>query len=907
MTIRNLEHLIAPSSVALIGASDKANSIGLWLARNLAEGGFDGPLDYVNPRTPTILGRKAVASVDALPAAPDLAVIATPPHTIPQLIATLGARGTRAAVVITAGLGPDLRQKMLDASRPYCLRILGPNGIGLMVPGAKLNASFAHIAPPAGDLAFLSQSGALITGVLDWAAGRGIGFSHVVSLGDMADVDFGDLLDYFAGDRSSRAILIYMEALTGARKFMSAARRAARAKPVIIIKSGRREAGARAASSHTGALAGSDAAYDAAFRRAGLVRVRDLNELFAAAEIVSRVPRLEGERLVILTNGGGAGVLAADRVGDYDGTLAELDPATRAALDGALPPNWSHANPVDIIGDADAERYRKAFEILLEDPGCDAILAINCPTAVTSSTAAAEAVIGAYRAHASKAGRTRVLLANWLGEAVAKEARHAFAEARIPSFETPGEAVSGFMQLVRYRRAQDELMRTPPAMQPGAEIDEARVRTLIRDVLASGRTMCTENEAKSLISAYAIPTVETHVAADPAEVERIAETIVARGASVVVKILSDDISHKSDVSGVALRIASAADARAAAEAMIARVAEKMPHARVKGFTVQEMILRPGAHELIVGMSVDPTFGPMILFGAGGTAVEVMQDTSLALPPLDMNLARSLVSRTRVARLLAGYRDRAAVDLDAVASTILRASELVARHPEIREIDINPLLADAGGVIALDARIRLADEAHDPRQEMALRAYPSAWQTTIHLDGVGDILVRPIKPEDEHLYDRFFANVTSNDMRLRFFSPLRGLSHKHLARLTQIDYAREIAFVALSTSGDLIGVCRYIADPDYTRGEFGVLVRSDLKGRGLGSALMRHLIAYAAAEGLSELHGSVLAENTAMLQLCREQGFEIATAEDEPSLRIVTLRIGGRRDLPADAAHSRLLK
>lgn len=888
MTIRNLEHLFGPRAVALIGASDRDNSIGNWLARNLSEAGFEGPLAFVNPRAPVILGRQAYATIEALPEAPDLAVIATPPDVVPDTIARLGARGTRAAIVITAGLDADLKQRMLDAARPNCLRILGPNGIGLMVPTAKLNATFSHIAPPAGDVAFLSQSGALITGILDWAAERGIGFSHVISLGDMADVDFGDLLDYLAGDRSSRAILIYMEALTGARKFMSAARRAARAKPVVVIKSGRRAAGARAAHSHTGALAGSDAAYETAFRRAGLVRVDDLKELFAAAEVLSRVPRLEGERLVILTNGGGAGVLAADRVGDLDGRLAEIAPETRAALDRVLPPNWSRANPVDIIGDADAERYRAAFEPLLGDAASDAILAINCPTAVASSTDSSAAVIAAYQAHRASPGINKVLLTNWLGAKSAEAARRQFAKAGIPSFETPGEAVAGFMQLVRHRRAQDELMRTPPAAQAGAPTDEAQARAIIDAVLASGRTMCTEDEAKALIAAYAIPTVTTSVAKDAADVERLAAEIVARGQRVVVKIVSDDISHKSDVGGVALGIVSAVDARAAAEAMLARIGERLPSARIKGFAVQEMVRRPGAHELIIGMTVDATFGPLILFGAGGTAVEVTQDTSLALPPLDMNLANGLIARTRIARKLAGYRDRPAAKLDAIAETILRVCELVVRHPEIRELDINPLLADAHGVIALDARVRLESEQRSPRLETALRPYPIAWETNITINGIGELMLRPIKPEDEHLYDRFFAGVTSNDMRMRFFSPLRGLAHKHLARLTQIDYAREIAFVAISSAGELLGVSRYMADPDYTRAEFGVLVRSDLKGRGLGTALMRHLIAYARAEGLAELHGAVLAENIGMLNLCREQGFESATAEGDPTLRIVTL-------------------
>ncbi|MEW5962397.1 MAG: GNAT family N-acetyltransferase [Pseudomonadota bacterium] len=890
MTIRNLEHLLAPTSVALVGASDEANSIGLWLARNLVAGGFAGPIQLVNPRRPTILGRTAVGSIAEIAVAPDLAVVATPPATIPRIVAELGARGTCATIVVTAGLDASTRQQMLDAARPHCLRILGPNVIGLMLPGIGLNASFSHIAPPTGDLAFLSQSGALITGILDWAAGRGIGFSHVVSLGDMTDVDFGDMLDYLAAESESRAILIYMEALTGARKFMSAARRAARVKPVVVVKSGRRAEGARAASSHTGALAGSDAVYDSAFRRAGLVRADDLNDLFVAAEMLSRVPRLTGERLAILTNGGGAGVLAADRVGDLEGTLAVLGEETRARLDAVLPANWSRANPVDIIGDADSERYRRAFETLLEDAGLDAILAINCPTAIASSTASAEVVAAAYEAHIAGPSPSKVLITNWLGEQAAAEARRRFAAAEIPSFETPGEAVRGFMHLVRYRRAQLELMRTPPAVEAGAPIDAASAARIIEGVLVAGRTLATEHEAKALLSAYGIPTVATRIAADPAEVARHAGEIARNGGQVVVKILSDDISHKSDVGGVALRLTGAEAARAAAEAMLERVSRLRPTARIRGFTVQEMVTRPSAHELIVGMSVDPTFGPTILFGAGGTAVEVVQDTSIALPPLDISLARGLIARTRIARLLAGYRDRPAADLDAIANAVLRTCELITRHPEIRELDINPLLADADGVIALDARVRLASDTVDPRRPMALRPYPTGWDETIRIEGVGEVSIRPIRPEDARLYDAFLARVTSSDMRLRFFSALKRLPSKLLARLTQIDYAREIAFVAVSAAGELLGVSRFMADPDYTRAEFGVLVRSDLKGRGLGSALMRRLVAYARAEQLRELYGSVLAENTTMLQVARELGFEVGSDPEEPSIRAVTLQL-----------------
>lgn len=895
MTIRNLEYLFKPRSVALIGASARPQSVGLWLSRNLLGGGLEGDVHLINPRRPTIEGHASIASIEALSTAPDLAVIATPPATIPGLIAELGRRGTRGAVVISAGVRAELKQQMLDAARPYTLRIIGPNCIGLMVPGVGLNASFSHIAAPKGELAFLSQSGALITGILDWASSRRIGFSHVVSLGDMADVDFGDLLDHLAGDTKSRAILLYMEAVTNPAKFMSAARRAARAKPVIVVKSGRHAAGAKAAQSHTGALAGSDAAYDAAFRRAGLLRVLALDDLFTAAEMLSRFGPLEGERLAILTNGGGAGVLAADCMADLDGRLATLSDATIAALNAALPSTWSHGNPVDIIGDADAQRYAKALDLILADPNTDAVLAINCPTAVASSIDAAQAVVTANARQRGKGRGGKLILANWLGDGGAEAPRSLFAANGIPSYETPDEAIGGFMHLVRYRRAQEELMRTPPSLGSGIEVDKAKARGLISGVRSARRTMLSEDEAKALIAAYGISTVPTLTAADPGEVRDIAARLVAEQNMVVIKILSDDISHKSDVGGVRLGLASAREAGDAATEMLQRIQQLRPDARIRGFTVQPMIRRPRAHELIIGMSEDVTFGPMLLFGAGGTAVEVLRDTSLALPPLDLALAHELIRRTRISRLLSGYRDRPAADFDAIAVTLVKVSQLVSDHPEIRELDINPLLADEAGVLALDARVRISGPDEAARRPMSLRPYPIEWETRTALPVAGNVLVRPIRPDDEPLYETFFQHITSEDSRMRFFSPLKGMAHKHLARLTQIDYAREMAFVALSEAGELLGVARLTADPDYTRAEYGVIVRSDLKGQGLGWQLMQHLIAYARAEGLSELFGLVVAENTTMLMMCRDLGFRVDAVEGDATLREVRLDLSSVRN------------
>ncbi len=888
MTIRNLDALLAPRSIALIGATERPASVGLTVARNLLVPGFSGGVYFVNPSRSSVLGQRCYDSVAALPEVPDLAVIVTPPSTVSALVGELAARGTRAVAAITAGLDAAQKQQMLEAGRARLVRVLGPNIIGLMLPNAGINATFAHRAALPGDIAFLSQSGALVTAVVDWASDRRIGFSHVLSLGDMADVDFGDLLDYLAGDTRSRAILIYMEALTNAAKFMSAARRAARVKPVIAIKAGRNAAAARAAASHTGRLTGSDAAYEAAFRRAGVLRVDALDELFGAAEMLARVPRISGERLMILTNGGGAGVLAADHLADRGGTLAELSPETRAALDRVLPPTWSHGNPVDVIGDAGPDRYAQALEILFSDPGADAILAINCPTSLASSTEIAKRVEQTRR----DARATKPVITNWLGDGAATKSREIFSIAGIPTFETPRAAIDGFMQLVRHARAQEELMRTPPAMPQEDVPDDAAVESILAAALKAGRSILSEVEGKDLLAAYGVPVVPTlKISATPQAAREAAARMLSQHASVVLKILSDDISHKSDVGGVRLDLTSPEAVETAAVDILQRVRTLMPDARIAGFTLSAMVRRPRAHELIVGMTVDDTFGPLIMFGAGGTSVEVVADTSLGLPPLDVQLARDLIGRTRIARLLRGYRDRKPADLDAIAHVLVKISAIVCRHPEIREIDVNPLLADENGAIALDARVRIADPLSDPRPPLAIKPYPLEWERTCVLPGLGDFILRPIRPEDEALYTSFLPHVTAEDIRMRLFAPHKNLSHKFLARMTQIDYAREIAFVALLRStGELMGVSRFAADPDYVRAEYAILVRSDLKGKGLGWVLMQQLIDYASATGIRELFGTVLTENAGMLKMCRELGFSVGHEPGDESIRKVTLAV-----------------
>ena len=875
MSVRNLDYLFDPHSVAVIGASERPHSVGATVLHNLLASPFRGPVFAVNPKYRTLAGRPAYPDVAALPEVPELAVICTPAATVPAIITQLGVRGTRAAIILSAGLGePEpgnggrtLKQAALEAAKPHLLRILGPNCVGLLVPGIGLNASFAHTDALPGRTAFVSQSGALVTGVMDWAKSRGIGFSRFISLGEGADVDFGDVLDYLAGDHATQAILLYMEDVRHARKFMSAARSAARSKPTVVLKAGRAAEGARAAASHTGALAGADQVYDAAIRRAGMLRVLSTEDLFGAVETLARSRPLRGERLAILTNGGGPGVMATDELVCNGGTLATLDPQTIARLDALLPPTWSRGNPVDIIGDAPVERYVAALQALLDDPQTDAVLLIHAPTAIVPSADIARALVPLA------AGASRNVIGCWLGGDALAAARQAWSTAGLPTFDTPEEAVHGFLQMAQYRRNQQLMLQVPPSSPPGAPADRDAARAAVRGALAAGREMLLEPEVKALLTAYGIPIVAARDVADDDGAVAAAGEI---GFPVALKILSPDITHKSDVGGVALDLPDAGAVRAAAQAMRARLHALKPGARLDGWTVQAMARRPEAVELIAGAATDPVFGPVILFGQGGIAVEVIADRALALPPLDMKLAHDLVSRTRAAKLLAGYRNRPPADVDAVCRILVRVAQLVADLPEVAELDINPLLADSAGVIALDARVRvLAPAGAAGVDRLAIRPYPEELEKTVDWHGQ-PLLLRPIRPDDAAAHIAFFDRLDPEDVRMRMFVRMRALDPAQLARFTQIDYDREMAFIATRTlpdgSSETLGVARAIADPDNLRAEFAVIVRSDLKGQGLGTLLMRTLIDYCRAKGIHELVGEALVQNSLILRLAHGLGF-----------------------------------
>lgn len=919
MTVRNLDALFKPRSVAMIHDGSTEVRGGAALLRNILEGGFRGKITLAG-QVPEGFGEALPDSVALVPDAesiegtPDLAILYVAPEKVPDLISLLGEKGCKGAVLFGATFGeyPDqerrdkgqqLLQQALNAARPHLMRIVGPNSFGLAVPGNGLNAAALHRKPNAGDVAFLSQSGTLINTVVDWACARSIGFSHLVSLGEKGDVDFGDVLDYLAGDYRARAILLYIEEITDIRKFMSAARTAARSKPVIVVKGGRHRETARAVSHHSGAIPGSDAVYDAAFRRAGLLRVNRLEELFDAVETLSFAHEPAGNRLAILTNGGGVGVMATDNLLDYDGALADLSEDTMAALEEALPELWSRDNPVDVTDDALPEHFESAIKILMKDKGVDGILVIHSPEPDGNPTETAQLVcdIVAQKGNARRLPKT--LLTSWLGPSVSAEAKKLFVEKKVPTYDNPHQAVRAFMHMVDYGRAQEQLMETPPSYPEDFDPEATGIQEILDLALAQGRSILPARKVDKLFAAYGIPIVPTRIVADAASVAEAARSLTADAKrlglgipSWVVKILSPDFVRKSEMMAVRLDLDKPEHCSLAAMEMEAGLQLINPEARIDGFLVQPMVRGSQHEELVVGMTDDPRFGPVLRFGDGGIAADIMADEALAMPPLNMHLAREMISRTRVFRRLRGFAGRSPADLDAIALTLVKISQITADHPEISQIEINPLLAGPDGVMALDAVIRVApvQKGREGTKRFAIRPYPVHLERRLKLRDGSWIFMRPIRPEDEPLLKDFFSREKPEDLRLRFFAPVQDPSHKFLARLTQLDYDREMGLIAFRESGDAeaevepLGMVSINADPDNLRGEYAVMVRSDLKGMGLGWVLMESIIEYSRNRGMIEIFGEVLQENTGMLGMCRKLGFKVAVSEDDPGVMHVRM-------------------
>ena len=895
MSTYRLQSVFSPASVAVVGGSTREQSAGRAVLRNLVEGGFAGQIGLVNPNFAEIEGVASVSRIRDLAWTPELVVIAAPHSLVPRFAIAAAEKGASAAVVLNTGMGQGAQSpaaELASVARAHGLRIVGPNSLGILAPHARLNASFAGHAALPGDLAVISQSAAIAAALVEWGARRSVGFSAVASLGDALDVDFADLLDFFARDRYTRAILLYVESIRDARKFLSAARAAARLKPVVVVKSDRHSQRATDVRTHSAALATPDAVYAAAFHRAGMLRVSALDELFAAAETLGRTHTFPGRRLAIFANGRGTGMLAADRLVDMGGTLAALSEQTVQRLEPLASSVWPRSNPVDINGDADNAAYSEAIGALLADPGNDAVLALNVPTALIGADSRAQALAEA-KALAMKSGGRKPVFAVWLGKDENATAR--LNAARIPTYATEADAVRGFMYLVRHREAQQALMETPPSMPDDLVVDTDTARTLIEAALGAGRSWLDPMEVARVLGAYGIAITPTLPAADADDAVRVSAPLLAEGSPVAVKILSPDISHKSDVDGVRLNLFTAQAVRDAAREILQRARDARPDARIEGVTVQPMVTRPRARELIIGMVDDDTFGPVIVFGRGGTAVEVIDDKALALPPLDLRLAHEMIGRTRVSRILKAYRDVPAADERAVAMTLVKLAQLVADIPQILAVDINPLLADRDGIIAVDARIGLSPSRTlhkgpgHPR--FAIRPYPKEWERTLELSDGSAAFLRPVRPEDDELFRRFFTKVTDEDLRLRFFQTIRHFSHEFIAQLTQLDYARSIALVAIDPDdGEMLGAVRLHADANYDHGEYGILVRSDLKGQGLGWRLMQTIIEYARWLGLRSIEGEVLQENRTMLDMCRRLGFTTTTNPDDPTVVTVSLPI-----------------
>jgi acetyltransferase len=883
-----LNAIFEPKSIAVVGATEKAGSVGRTILWNLISNPFGGTVFPVNAKRASVLGIKAFPNLAALPEQVDLAVIVTPAPTVPGIIAECVEAGVKGAIIISAGFkesgaaGAEMEQQILEQARRGKLRIIGPNCLGVMSPLTGLNATFAGAMARPGHVGFISQSGALCTAVLDWSLGENVGFSAFISIGSMVDVGWGDLIDYLGSDQQTTSIVIYMETIGDARSFLSAAREVARTKPIIILKAGRTQAATQAAASHTGALTGSHEVFDAACRRSGVLTVNRIDELFSMADVLAKQPHPLGPRLTILTNAGGPGVLAADALISSGGALTELSPQTLASLDQMLPEHWSHSNPVDILDDADPQRYAKALEIAAQDPNSDGLLVILTPQAMTDSTLTAEQL----KRYATITGKP--ILANWMGGAEVASGNMILNRASIPTFPFPDTAAQVFDYMWHYSSNLRSLYETPlPSLELDKDgPDQARASKLIETARQSGRTMLTEVESKQLLAAYGIPTVETRVATSETEAVTCAEEI---GYPVVLKLYSETITHKTDVGGVQLHLSGVDAVRSAYHAIEAAVRDKAGAEHFLGVTVQPMIPLDG-YELILGSSLDPQFGPVLLFGSGGQLVEVYRDRALALPPLTTTLARRMMEQTRVFTALEGVRGRPPVDLAALEHLLVRFSYLVVEQRLIKEIDMNPLLASPERLLALDARVVLhgLDSSENELPKLAIRPYPLQYaQPWTLLDGT-PVTIRPIRPEDEPLMVKFHETLSDRSVYFRWLHML-GLSqrvaHERLIGICFIDYDREMALVAdyhnpQTEQNEIIGVGRLIKDHGENEAEFAILVTDQFQRKGLGAELLRRLIQFGHDEKLQRLTGDIDPENQGMQEVCKKLSFRLQYAPEE---------------------------
>ncbi|ADU61227.1 MAG: bifunctional acetate--CoA ligase family protein/GNAT family N-acetyltransferase [Pseudodesulfovibrio sp.] len=894
MSVINLEYLFKPRSVAVIGATNDPRNAGNIVMRNLMAGGFMGPVMPVSDTAEAIAGVLTYPSVKMLPKTPDLAVVCSPLDEVPEIIHSLKEGGTRGAVLMGSGFSGmskeerlDIKATILKIANPPDIRILGPKSLGFMVPSLNLNASLAHANATPGKVAFISQSDSLFATVLDWALAKGVGFSHMVALGSRIDVSFADILDYLASDPLTRSIMLYVESIKDARAFMSAARAASRNKPVLVIRPG--QALDTVLDEHKAWESGDhrlgDAIYDVAFRRAGMLRVENIDGLFDAAQTLGTPKHVYGRKLAILTNGTSAGILAADRLLAGGGELAGLADETVTAIDALLgEENWSRSNPVGIPFDADGKAYGEVVKLLLKDKGSNGILVMHVPWTAQPDLEVATALRDALKRS------QRMVLTAWLGSGAAVQSREIFSKAGIPTYDTPTHAVRAFLYMAEYQQNQELLIETPDSLPTDFFPDTLRARDIVQHALDKGRTSLTEPEAKDTLAAYGIPVVETRIARSAKEAVIAADEL---GYPVAIKLRSPQIPQPFDMGGVLLDLETPERVWEGAASILARATRERPDAYIEGFTVQKMGRRPGAHELAVSAEVDPVFGPVLLFGHGGMAREMIQDTALTLPPLSMSLARELVGRTRISALLKGTPSHPPADIDDISLTLIQLSQLIVDVPQIASIDINPLYADSEGVLALGGKITIAPFEGDGERRLAIRPYPRELEECVSLKSGRHVTIRPIRPEDESTHRVFLSNLTDEDLRLRFFGVVqRDFDHKDIARFTQIDYDREMAFIATAQDPrgepETLGVMRTNTRPDNSEAEFAIVVRSDQKGEGLGSLLFFKGIRYTKDRRTRQLTGQTMLENKAMQGLARKFGFVITPDPHDEDLVDMTL-------------------
>lgn len=890
MSQSNLHRLFHPRHIAVVGASSKAGTIGNALIRNLIDGGFAGTVLPVNPKYATISGLTCFASVSGLESGVDLAIIATPIQGVVDIVSECVEKKIGGAVIISAGgkevgrQGREIEGKILKIAHAGQMRIIGPNCMGIIQPGMHLNASFAAEMPPAGNLAFVSQSGAICSAIHDLALKERIGFSHFVSIGSMLDINFGEMIDYLGNDPQTKSILLYIESLSNFRNFMSAARSVSRIKPIIVLKSGRSPAGAKASTSHTGVMAGEDAVYDAAFKRAGIVRVDTIEELFDCAELMAKQPRPRGSRLSILTNGGGPGIMATDTLARYGYEPAPLDAATMHDLDALLPPFWSRANPIDILGDASAERFGRALQVCFNAKNLDGVLVILSPQAITKPVAVAESLISATTK------RRFPVFACWMGGKAIEDSVKILNDAGIPTYETPERAVRAFLHMVEYSQSIEMLLEIPPKRFAHLAVDHEKAQKLIG--AAPTEDFASETDSKAILRAYGFPVIQTEIAATEAEAVRISQEI---GYPLVMKLYSPHITHKTEVDGVQLDLRDESDVREAYDHIIASAGRYQADARIKGVTIQPYRANPD-YEILLGAKRDADFGPVILFGMGGIYTEILNDRALGLPPINRLLARRLIQETKAYTLLQGYRNRPKADLEQLEEMIIRLSQILIDFPEIAELDMNPVLIKDGKPIIVNARILISPLGVPSPLHLVIAPYPDEDES--HMIGAGGrrIFIRPVKPEDAPLIVALFNVLSKETIYHRFFSQINELQPEMLTRFTQIDYDREVALVALDEDAEpdtMLGVARIIGDPDGKTGEFAVLVGDAWQGGGIGSTLLRKCLAIAEKQGFDTIYGIALHENRDMLALGKKLGFTIQSDPDSGDTKFI-MQLGGDR-------------